>query len=110
MGLRGLASPEGDLDVGNSGTTARLLLGILSGQPNVVARLTGDASLRSRPMRRVTFPLEKMGARFVELGEPDRLPIEVRGGALQTLDYPSPVASAQVKSAILLAGLTGLAG
>jgi 3-phosphoshikimate 1-carboxyvinyltransferase len=107
MGLRGLASPEGDLDVGNSGTTARLLLGILSGQPNVVARLTGDASLRSRPMRRVTFPLEKMGARFVELGEPDRLPIEVRGGALQTLDYPSPVASAQVKSAILLAGLTG---
>ena len=107
VGLRGFTSPDADLDVGNSGTTARLLMGILAGQPDFVARLTGDASLRSRPMRRVTVPLEKMGARFAELGEPDRLPIEIRGGDLRSLDYPSPIPSAQVKSAILLAGLVG---
>lgn len=105
VGLNGLRSPRGPLDVGNSGTTARLLLGILSGQPGMKARLTGDASLRSRPMRRVTTPLAAMGARFRELGEEDRLPIEVTGGGLRSLDYPSPVASAQVKSAIILAGL-----
>jgi 3-phosphoshikimate 1-carboxyvinyltransferase len=72
----------------------------------VTAVLTGDASLRSRPMRRVTDPLTRMGARFREDGEPDRLPIQVTGGPLESLTYASPVASAQVKSALLLAGLT----
>lgn len=106
VGLGGLRSPEAPLDCGNSGTTARLLLGLLSGLP-VEARLTGDASLRSRPMRRVTEPLTEMGARFWEVGEPDRLPLTVRGGSLHSTTYASPVASAQVKSALLLAGLAG---
>ena len=94
------------LDCGNSGTTARLLLGILAGA-GVGAVLTGDASLRSRPMRRVTGPLAEMGARFQEHGEPDRLPIEVRSsaGGLSDGRFRLPVASAQVKSALLLAGL-----
>lgn len=105
-GLGGLRSPDAPLDCGNSGTTARLLLGLLSGLP-VEARLTGDASLRSRPMRRVTEPLAEMGARFWEVGEPDRLPLTVRGGSLHTMSYTSPVASAQVKSALLLAGVSG---
>lgn len=106
VGLGGLRSAESLLDCGNSGTTARLLLGLLAGLP-VEARLTGDASLRSRPMRRVTEPLAEMGARFWEVGEPDRLPLTVRGGSLHSIEYTSPVASAQVKSALLLAGLTG---
>lgn len=106
VGLDGLRTPESVLDCGNSGTTARLLLGLLSGLP-VEARLTGDASLRSRPMRRVTDPLAEMGARFWEAGEPDRLPLTVRGGSLHGIAYTSPVASAQVKSALLFAGLAG---
>ena len=105
-GLAGLKSPESVLDCGNSGTTARLLLGLLSGLP-LEARLTGDASLRSRPMRRVTDPLSQMGASFREEGEPDRLPLVVRGGNLSPFEFRSPVASAQIKSALLLAGLTG---
>jgi 3-phosphoshikimate 1-carboxyvinyltransferase len=105
-GLRGLAAPDCVLDCGNSGTTARLLLGVLAAQP-LVATLTGDASLRGRPMRRVTVPLLSMGARFRELGAADRLPVEVTGGPLRSLDYASPTASAQVKSALLLAGLAG---
>jgi 3-phosphoshikimate 1-carboxyvinyltransferase len=105
-GFAGLRSPGEVLDCGNSGTTARLLLGLLSGLP-IEARLTGDASLRSRPMRRVTDPLGQMGATFKEDGEPDRLPLVVRGGNLQPLQFQSPVPSAQVKSALLLAGLTG---
>ena len=104
VGLRGLQEPHDDLDFENSGTGARLMLGVLAGQP-ITATVTGDASLRNRPMRRVTEPLSKMGAVFRELGEPDRLPLEVGGGALDALDYDSPVASAQVKSALLLAGL-----
>ncbi len=104
VGLRGLQEPRDDLDFENSGTGARLMLGILAGQPMTVT-LTGDASLRSRPMGRVTDPLSKMGAVFREVGEPDRLPLEVTGGMLEPLDYDSPVASAQVKSALLLAGL-----
>ncbi|MEX0906896.1 MAG: 3-phosphoshikimate 1-carboxyvinyltransferase [Gemmatimonadota bacterium] len=106
VGLRGFRSPDREIDCGNSGTTTRLLMGILAGQ-DVVATLTGDASLRSRPMRRVTRPLVQMGARFDELGEADRLPIRIHGGTLRPLDYESPHASAQVKSAVLLAGLTG---
>jgi 3-phosphoshikimate 1-carboxyvinyltransferase len=104
-GLHGLAEPADVLDCGNSGTTARLLMGVLAASP-FAATLNGDASLRSRPMRRVTEPLAQMGAAFEELGASDRLPIRVRGGALRGIDYLSPHASAQVKSAILLAGLT----
>ena len=92
------------LHCGNSGTTARLMLGILAGQ-KFQATLTGDASLRRRPMRRVTEPLKEMGARIQESG--DTLPVTIRGGKLRGLTYTSPVASAQVKSAILFAGLTG---
>ena len=109
VGLNGLRTPESDLDCGNSGTTARLLLGFLSGL-RVEARITGDGSLRSRPMRRVTEPLSEMGSEFWEGGEPDRLPIRLRGGTLTAYSYVSPVASAQVKSAILLAALTGRVG
>lgn len=105
-GLRGLRAPAAVLDCGNSGTTARLLLGVLAAQP-LTARLTGDASLRARPMRRVTQPLMAMGASIREAGEPDRLPLEVKGGPLRAIRYESPQASAQVKSALLLAGLCG---
>ena len=100
-----LKPPASRLNCGNSGTTARLLLGILAGQ-RFAATLTGDASLRRRPMRRVTDPLRTMGAEIVEQ-RGDGLPLEIRGGRLRGLVYTSPVASAQVKSALLLAGLTG---
>ena len=89
---------------GNSGTTARLILGILAGRSGT-ATVTGDASLRRRPMRRVTEPLKQMGAHIKERG--DGLPLTIRGGKLRGLTYTSPVASAQVKSALLFAGLTG---
>jgi len=108
-GVRAFRSPGEPLDCGNSGTTARLLMGVLAGLP-LSATLTGDASLRSRPMRRVTGPLSQMGASFQEEGAADRLPIRVSGGALRPLDYRSPVASAQVKSALLLAGWVGGVG
>ncbi len=104
----GHALPEtagATLDCGNSGTTARLLLGLLAGLPGPV-RLTGDHSLRQRPMRRVTAPLEQMGASF-EAAAAERLPLVIQGGALRPLVWDSPVASAQVKSALLLAGVTG---
>ncbi len=109
VGLHGLRAPAGDLDCGNSGTTARLLMGLLAGF-DFEATLTGDASLRSRPMRRVTEPLARMGARFREKGVAGRLPIAEHGGKLQHIRYESPNASAQVKSALLLAGLTGGVG
>jgi len=107
MGLGGLRSPGSQLDLGNSGTGARLLLGILSGSA-VETTMTGDESLRSRPMRRVTEPLRAMGACFDFLAEDGLLPIRLRGKRpLQEIDWSTPVASAQVKSSILLAGLTG---
>lgn len=106
VGLRGLRTPSSVLDCMNSGTTARLLLGILAGQP-LEAVLTGDESLRRRPMRRVTDPLRAMGATIRDTGAPGFLPLEVRGGPLQSISHHSQVASAQVKSAILLAGLVG---
>lgn len=104
QGLHGLQEPPNVLDVGNSGTTLRLLCGILAGQP-FTSCLTGDASVRSRPMARVTGPLREMGA--VILGREDgRLaPLAIRGGKLKAIQYSSPVASAQVKSALILAGL-----
>lgn len=100
-GPEALRRPSHPLDMGNSGTTTRLLLGILAGRP-FEATLIGDASLSKRPMRRVTEPLEKMGARF-EGG--DHLPLTVRGGKLTGIRHALPVASAQLKSALLLAGL-----
>ena len=107
LGLHGLRAPEDALDLGNSGTGARLLLGVLAGS-DLSATLDGDSSLRSRPMARVTSPLEAMGARFEHPLEEGRLPVTVRGSSqLAAIDWRSPVASAQVKSAILLAGLTG---
>lgn len=97
-------APAAPLDLGNSGTGIRLLTGLLAGFP-VEAVLTGDASVRSRPMRRIQEPLLRMGA-CVELeGAGGRAPIRVRGGALRAIDYEMPVASAQVKSCVLLAGL-----
>lgn len=93
------------LHCGNSGTSARLLLGILSAHP-FASTLTGDASLRRRPMRRVTEPLEQMGARFT-FRERDGLPVTVHGGDLEGIRYVLPVSSAQLKSALLLAGVTG---
>ena len=94
-------SPDGPVDLGNSGTGARLLMGAAAGFP-IHATFTGDASLRARPMARVLEPLRHMGART---GEGDRLPVTIRGGGLAGLSWHSPQASAQVKSAILLAGL-----
>lgn len=99
-----LLAPDSRLNCGNSGTTARLMLGVLAGQ-KFAATLTGDASLRRRPMRRVTEPLKQMGARIQARG--DGLPLTIHGGRLRGLTYTSPVASAQVKSALLFAGLTG---
>ncbi|MDA0329572.1 MAG: 3-phosphoshikimate 1-carboxyvinyltransferase [Gemmatimonadetes bacterium] len=107
VGLRGLRSPVDGLDLGNSGTGTRLLLGVLAGS-DVTAVVSGDDSLRARPMTRVTDPLAKMGAGFDFLDGLGRLPVGVAGThPLRSLDWPSPIASAQVKSSILLAGLTG---
>ncbi len=103
-GLQGLAAPKRTLDAGNSGTTSRILLGLLAGQP-FESRLTGDKYLRKRPMRRVTEPVSRMGAQFIGKEQGSFLPIRVKGGALKGIQYELPVASAQVKSAILLAGL-----
>jgi 3-phosphoshikimate 1-carboxyvinyltransferase len=100
-----LRRPERTLDCGNSGTTTRLLLGLLAGH-RFAATLTGDASLRCRPMRRVTGPLGRMGAHFSERGG-DGLPLTIRGGPLQPLQYEMPVSSAQIKSSLLLAGMVG---
>ncbi|HEV8124929.1 MAG TPA: 3-phosphoshikimate 1-carboxyvinyltransferase [Gemmatimonadales bacterium] len=98
-------SPAHPLDCGNSGTTARLLLGLLAGH-RFAATLTGDSSLRRRPMRRVTGPLGEMGARVTE-SNGDGLPLTIRGGPLRPIRYRMPVSSAQVKSALLFAGVTG---
>jgi 3-phosphoshikimate 1-carboxyvinyltransferase len=96
--------PKGDIDCGNSGTTMRLLAGILAGQP-FRSRLIGDASLSNRPMKRVIEPLTQMGAKVVAEGVDGRPPLVIDGGPLKAIHYFSPVASAQVKSAVLLAGL-----
>src|SRR5438477_10402408 len=90
-----ISHPASRLHCGNSGTTARLMLGILAGQ-KFAATLTGDASLRRRPMRRVTEPLRAMGAEFTE-GRSDTLPLTIHGGQLHALTYTTPVASAQIK-------------
>ncbi len=104
VGMRGLKKPAGPLDLGNSGTSMRLMAGLLAGQDFDV-EMVGDASLSSRPMRRVTDPLAQMGA-HIESTEAGTPPLKIRGGAaLKGIDYRLPMASAQVKSAVLLAGL-----
>lgn len=103
-GLAGLAEPTDVLDVGNSGTTIRLMLGILSSLP-FHSIIKGDRSIAKRPMDRVSNPLRKMGAKIDGRHDGTFTPLAVRGGELSGIDYISPVASAQVKSAILLAGL-----
>ncbi len=96
--------PEVVLDAGNSGTTLRLLAGVLAGRP-MLSVLTGDASLRRRPMGRVVVPLREMGAEILGRSGGEHVPLAIRGGPLHGIAWCSPVASAQVKSAILLAGL-----
>src|SRR5207248_697093 len=104
IGIGGLAEPQDLLDLGNSGTAARLLLGILATHP-ITAFVTGDSSLRRRPMGRIVDPLSRFGAQFVAR-EGARLPLAVTGAANPIpITYRLPVASAQVKSAVLLAGL-----
>lgn len=103
-GLSGLKKPGGPLYVGNSGTTIRLLLGILAGQ-DFETEITGDESIRLRPMGRVTEPLRLMGARIDGADGGNKAPLKIKGGKLKAIDYRLPVASAQVKSALLLAGL-----
>jgi len=103
-GLRGLQEPGQVLDCGNSGTTIRLLLGILVGLEGM-AVLTGDASLRRRPMGRVVDPLQEMGAKISGRQGGRLAPLVLKGGQIKPISYRSPVASAQVKSAVLLAGL-----
>jgi 3-phosphoshikimate 1-carboxyvinyltransferase len=103
-GLR-LKEPEDVLDCGNAGTLMRLLLGILAGQEGLFAVLTGDASLRRRPMARVAEPLRAMGAQIDGREGGGKAPLAVRGGPLRGISYTLPVPSAQVKSALLLAGL-----
>ncbi|MBN1466094.1 3-phosphoshikimate 1-carboxyvinyltransferase [candidate division KSB1 bacterium] len=102
VGMHGLQPPRKALDAGNSGTTIRLLAGMLAAQ-NFTATITGDRSLRNRPMRRIIEPLELMGARIDS--DDFKAPLTITGGPLRAIDFASPVASAQVKSCILLAGL-----
>ncbi|MBE0598771.1 MAG: 3-phosphoshikimate 1-carboxyvinyltransferase [Desulfuromonadales bacterium] len=103
-GLDGLTEPGDVLDCGNSGTTIRLMTGLLAGQ-RFFSVLTGDRYLRKRPMKRVTGPLVSMGARIWGRGGGDLAPLALQGTPLHPIDYASPIASAQVKSALLLAGL-----
>lgn len=104
MDIQNFRPYAGALDMGNSGTSARLLLGLISGSPHSYT-LNGDPSLRKRPMKRVTEPLGKMGAHIEFLEKEDLLPIKIKGGNLQGIHYKLPVASAQIKSALILAGL-----
>jgi 3-phosphoshikimate 1-carboxyvinyltransferase len=105
VGVGGFAKPAGALDFGNSGTGCRLAIGAVAGAP-VTVTFDGDESLRSRPMQRVLDPLKKMGARVVEVAESGRLPLTLQGAAEPIpIVYEPPVASAQLKSAVLLAGL-----
>ena len=106
-GLHGLTAPTEILDTGNSGTTTRLISGILAGQ-NFTTTLTGDASIQSRPMGRIIKPLSMMGATVESLKGNQCAPLQIQGHPLTAIHYQSPVASAQVKSCVLLAGLAGI--
>lgn len=103
-GLHGLTEPSDTLDTGNSGTTTRLISGILAGQ-RFTTILNGDASIQTRPMKRIITPLSMMGADITSLKGNDCAPLRIYGGQLHGITYKSPVASAQVKSCVLLAGL-----
>ena len=103
-GLHGLSAPSEILDVGNSGTTTRLISGILAGQ-SFTSELNGDASIQSRPMKRIMTPLQSMGADIVSIKGNECAPLRITGKSLQAVHYQSPVASAQVKSCVLLAGM-----
>ena len=103
-GLHGLSAPVDILDVGNSGTTTRLISGILAGQ-NFVSELTGDNSIQSRPMKRIMTPLLSMGADIASMKGNNCVPLRITGHPLKAIHYDSPVASAQVKSCVLLAGM-----
>lgn len=105
-GLRGLKAPSEALYMGGSGTSVRLILGVLAGQ-KFKTTLTGNSSLSKRPMKRVTVPLKKMGAKIEGPNDAEYLPLTIEGGDLNPLEYKMPIASAQVKSALLLAGLYG---
>jgi 3-phosphoshikimate 1-carboxyvinyltransferase len=105
VGVGGFAEPSAPLDFGNSGTGCRLAMGAVAGCP-ITAIFDGDASLRSRPMRRILDPLERMGARTLEIRDGGRLPAKVKGATdPMPIEYEAPVPSAQLKSAVLLAGL-----
>lgn len=105
-GLYGLSAPKAPLDTGNSGTTTRLICGILAGQ-DFACELTGDASIQSRPMKRIMTPLSMMGADIKSLKGNGCAPLSIKGRPLSGIHYDSPVASAQVKSCVLLAGMYG---
>lgn len=105
-GLTGLKPPSEDLYVGNSGTTIRLMLGILANTP-FSSTLTGDDSIAKRPMNRVTQPLKQMGAIIEGNDSGNKVPLQIKGGKTKGIHYTSPIASAQVKSAVILAGLEG---
>jgi 3-phosphoshikimate 1-carboxyvinyltransferase len=105
IGLGNLIEPVNVLDAGNSGTTLRLMLGILASHPDRFFTVTGDGSLRSRPMSRVVKPLQQMGAQIWGRKQNSLAPLAIQGQALKPIHYQSPIASAQVKSCILLAGL-----
>jgi len=105
VGIRGFKEPEDVLDAGNSGTTIRLLTGLLSGIPNMFTVITGDSSLRRRPMRRVIDPLMNMGAMIWGRNDNNNPPLAIRGNQLKGFKHILKVASAQVKSALLIAGL-----
>src|SRR5213592_1499895 len=100
---RVLSPPAADIDCGNSGTTMRLLAGLLAGQ-TFESRLVGDASLSRRPMDRVIAPLRRMGANILAEGPEEMPPLRIHGGSLRGMHHRLPIASAQVKSALLLAG------
>ncbi len=105
IGLGNLQEPADILDAGNSGTTMRLMMGLLAGHQGKFFAVTGDSSLRSRPMSRVIKPLSLMGAQIWGQQDNSRAPLAIKGQQLQPIHYHSPIASAQVKSAVLLAGL-----
>jgi 3-phosphoshikimate 1-carboxyvinyltransferase len=106
VGVAGFAQPAGVLDLGNSGTGCRLVLGAVAGSP-ITASFDGDASLRKRPMQRVLDPLQRMGAKIIAAAENGGLPVTLQGARdPMPIVYPSPVPSAQLKSAVLLAGLS----
>ena len=108
-GLSGLAEPAGVLQAGNSGTTMRLVAGLVATQP-FFSVISGDRSLRARPMSRIVQPLVQMGAHIMGRGKDSLAPLAIRGGGLKGIEHTLPVASAQVKTSLMIAGLQPKAG